>query len=378
MWQAIPRGVPTGVNAASTEAVSRIGSSVDVQAVSRRYGRVVVLDQLSLCIQPGEFLTLLGPSGSGKTTLLGMMAGFVPVDEGAILVDGQPVQNLAAHKRGFGMVFQNYALFPHMTVAQNIGFPMRMAGKDRALTEQRIREVLDILRLADHAHKLPTQLSGGQQQRVAIGRAIAMRPRVVLMDEPLSALDRRLRESTLVEIRELHRQLGMTIVFVTHDQGEALALSDRIAVLDGGRIVQLGTPAQLYRQPANHFVAKFVGESNLLDVEVVGRQGQVARVRDPSGQEWLAPVAGAGLSQGPAKLMVRPERIRLVPAGTPGACRARVTDAVFLGEILRVDARLAGGAQVQVRMLDGTHATAPAVGDEVHLAWQGDDTWVLA
>jgi putative spermidine/putrescine transport system ATP-binding protein len=362
----------------STEATSRIGSSVDVQDVVGRYGRVVVLDKLSLSIRPGEFLTLLGPSGSGKTTLLGMIAGFLPVSEGRILVDGKPVQDVAAHKRGFGMVFQNYALFPHMTVTQNIAFPMRMAGMDRASTAKRVDEVLQILRLGDHALKLPSQLSGGQQQRVAIGRAIVLRPRVVLMDEPLSALDRRLRESTLVEIRELHRQLGMTIVFVTHDQSEALALSDRIAVLDAGRIVQLGTPAELYRKPADNFVARFVGESNLLDVEVVERRGEIARVRDAAGFEFEAGIASRSIERGPAKLLVRPERVGFVDAQTPGALPARVTDAVFLGEILRIDLRMASGAHVQLRTLDGVHAHVPAIGDEVHVKWPQADAWVLA
>jgi putative spermidine/putrescine transport system ATP-binding protein len=377
MLQAV-HAIDTGPRAAVPEAALRIGSSVDVHEVTRRYGRAVVLDKLSLSIRPGEFLTLLGPSGSGKTTLLGMIAGFVSVDDGRILVDGTPVQDVPAHKRGFGMVFQNYALFPHMTVEQNIGFPMRMGGMDRESTRRRVQEVLEILRLVEHAQKLPTQLSGGQQQRVAIGRAIVLRPRVVLMDEPLSALDRRLRESTLVEIRELHRQLGMTIVFVTHDQGEALALSDRIAVLDGGRIVQLGTPAELYRKPASHFVARFVGESNLLDVQVVERRGDVARVRDAAGFEFEAGVAGPAIERGAAKLLVRPERVNFVAAGTAGALPARVTDAVFLGEILRVDVRLASGAHVQVRALDGAHANVPRIGDEVHLTWQQADSWVIA
>jgi putative spermidine/putrescine transport system ATP-binding protein len=369
--EAAPRG-------AAGDAALRIGSSLDVQDVVGRYGRAVILDKLSLSIRPGEFLTLLGPSGSGKSTLLAMIAGFMPVDEGRILVDGKPVQDVPAHKRGFGMVFQNYALFPHMTVTQNVAFPMHMAGVDRPSISRRVDEVLQILRLGDHAHKLPTQLSGGQQQRVAIGRAIALRPRVVLMDEPLSALDRRLRESTLVEIRELHRQLGMTIVFVTHDQGEALALSDRIAVLDAGRIVQLGTPAQLYREPANHFVAKFVGESNLLDVEVIERRGELARVRDAAGFEFEAGVATPSIGRGPAKLLVRPERVSLVSPQTPGALPAHVTDAVFLGEILRVDLRLASGAHLQMRTLDGAHARVPSIGDEVHVAWAQADTWVLA
>ncbi|WP_198155133.1 ABC transporter ATP-binding protein [Candidatus Burkholderia verschuerenii] len=300
-------------NQVAQGAAQLIGSRIDVRTVTRQFGRVTVLDKLSLSIEPGEFLTLLGPSGSGKTTLLGMIAGYQTVDGGDILVDGAPVQGVPAHKRGFGMVFQNYALFPHMTVAQNVAFPLRMAGLDRASSDARVSEVLNTLRLGEHASKLPAQLSGGQQQRVAIGRAIVTRPRVVLMDEPLSALDRRLRESTLVEIRELHRTLGMTVIFVTHDQSEALALSDRIAVLDAGRIVQLGTPSELYRRPASRFVASFVGESNLLDVNVVETRGASATVQIDGGYRFDVALAGRKASGGPAVVLVRPERIAIVP-----------------------------------------------------------------
>jgi putative spermidine/putrescine transport system ATP-binding protein len=367
----------TATLSAAHESTHRIGSRIDVQGVTRTFGRTTVLDKLSLSIEPGEFLTLLGPSGSGKTTLLGMIAGFQPVDAGEIHVDGKPIQNVPAHQRGFGMVFQNYALFPHMTVAQNIAFPLRMSGVGRGASDKRVAEVLEILRLSDHAQKLPTQLSGGQQQRVAIGRAIVKRPKVVLMDEPLSALDRRLRESTLVEIRELHRTLGMTIIFVTHDQGEALALSDRIAVLDAGRIVQLGTPAELYRRPANKFVAGFVGESNLIDVEVLECGGLTAVVQDGAGYRFDVALDGSPLPHGPAHVLVRPERVQIVPAGTPRALKAAVVDAVFLGEILRIDIRLASGAMLQIRSMDRDHHSTPRIGDEIHVAWSASDCWVI-
>jgi putative spermidine/putrescine transport system ATP-binding protein len=356
-----------------------IGSRIAIRGLSRRFGRFTAVDNVDLRIEPGEFVTLLGPSGSGKTTLLGAIAGFAAVDEGDILVDGRSVRGVAPHKRGFGMVFQHYALFPHMTVAQNVGFPLRMAGLGRAESARRIGETLELLHLGEYAQRLPAQLSGGQQQRVAIARAIVRRPPVVLMDEPLSALDRRLREAIQIEIRALHRTLGTTIVFVTHDQGEALALSDRIAVLDKGRIVQLGTPGALYRQPGNEFVARFVGESNLLDARVLRSHGDAVVLQADDTHSFEARHAGTPPAAGQrVKVLVRPERVALVAPGTVGALAATVESTVFLGEILRIDAVLPGGAKVQVRCLDPRDARLPAAGELVHLAWQAGDAWVLA
>jgi putative spermidine/putrescine transport system ATP-binding protein len=371
---------PASVRGAA--AASSIGSRIAIRGLSRRFGRFTAVDNVSLQIEPGEFVTLLGPSGSGKTTLLGAIAGFAAVDEGDIWVDGRSVRGVPPHKRGFGMVFQHYALFPHMTVAQNVGFPLRMAGLGRAESTRRIGETLELLHLGEYAGRLPAQLSGGQQQRVAIARAIVRRPPVVLMDEPLSALDRRLREAIQIEIRALHRTLGTTIVFVTHDQGEALALSDRIAVLDKGRIVQVGTPGALYRQPGNEFVARFVGESNVLDARVLRVEGGAAVLQVDQGQAFEARHAGAPLAPGQqVKVLVRPERIALVAAGTSnasGALTATVESTVFLGEISRIDAVLPGGGRLQVRGLDPRDGRLPAIGDTVHLAWQAGDAWVLA
>jgi putative spermidine/putrescine transport system ATP-binding protein len=371
---------PASVRGAASS--SSIGSRIAIRGLSRRFGRFTAVDNVSLQIEPGEFVTLLGPSGSGKTTLLGAIAGFAAVDEGDIWVDGRSVRGVPPHKRGFGMVFQHYALFPHMTVAQNVGFPLRMAGLGRAESTRRIGETLELLHLGEYAGRLPAQLSGGQQQRVAIARAIVRRPPVVLMDEPLSALDRRLREAIQIEIRALHRTLGTTIVFVTHDQGEALALSDRIAVLDKGRIVQVGTPGALYRQPGNEFVARFVGESNVLDARVLRVEGGAAVLQVDQGQAFEARHAGAPLAPGQqVKVLVRPERIALVAAGTSnasGALTATVESTVFLGEISRIDAVLTGGGKLQVRGLDPRDGRLPAIGDTVHLAWQAGDAWVLA
>ncbi len=360
------------------------GSRIAIRQVSRRFGPVVAVDGIDLTIEPGEFLTLLGPSGSGKTTLLAAIAGLEPVDEGDILVDGRSVRDLPPHRRGFGMVFQHYGLFPHMTVAQNVAFPLRMAGLGRTQSDLRVAETLGLLHIEAFTDRLPGELSGGQQQRVAIARAIVRRPRVVLMDEPLSALDRRLREAIQIEIRALHRVLGTTVVFVTHDQGEALALSDRVAVLDRGRVVQLGTPAELYRRPATEFVARFVGESNLLESTVLGVHGEAVQLQTRSGHAFLAEgpsATGASVrevrSGQTVQVLVRPERITLAPAGTTSTLPGTVRSTVFLGEILRLDVALDTGERLQVRLLDPIDSMRPAAGARVQLAWQPRDAWIV-
>ncbi|WP_019996800.1 ABC transporter ATP-binding protein [Aureimonas ureilytica] len=354
-----------------------IGSSIAVRDVVKTYGSFRAADNISLDVQPGEFITLLGPSGSGKTTLLNLVAGFQKINGGEILVDGRPIHNVPTHRRGFGMVFQSYALFPNMTVTQNVAFPMRMAGLDRQTTERRVAETLEMMRLSEHAAKLPTQMSGGQQQRVAIARAIVMRPKVVLMDEPLSALDRRLRESIQIELRDLHQRLGSTILFVTHDQGEALTMSDRIAVLDGGRIVQVGNPVDIYRHPANRFVASFVGESNLIDAEIMQKRGSTMTLRTRGGYVFAAESA-SGIDVGRATVLVRPERIVVGDAPLANTMPVTVTSALFLGEILRIEARTASGETLLIRSADGADRRLPSVGETLHVGWRAEDCWVLA
>jgi putative spermidine/putrescine transport system ATP-binding protein len=354
-----------------------IGSSIAVRDAVKRYGNFSAVDRISLDIEPGEFITLLGPSGSGKTTLLNLLAGFQQLDDGRILVDGKPVQDVPTHKRGFGMVFQSYALFPNMTVTQNVAFPLRMAGVDRSTTDRRVAETLEIMRLSEHAAKSPSQMSGGQQQRVAIARAIVMRPKVVLMDEPLSALDRRLRESIQIEIRDLHQTIGSTVLFVTHDQGEALTMSDRIAVMDAGKIVQIGRPLEIYRHPTNRFVASFVGESNLLDVEVLQKRGTTITVKSRAGYVFNAESRDT-VEQSKATVLVRPERI--VVSNEPAAKSApvTVTSAIFLGEILRIQAQMSGGDVLLIRCTDTASRPLPAVGDRLHVSWDAEDCWVLS
>jgi putative spermidine/putrescine transport system ATP-binding protein len=354
-----------------------IGSGIAIRDVVKSYGAFRAADEVSLDIEPGEFITLLGPSGSGKTTLLNLIAGFQRLDEGEILVDGRAIHDVPTHRRGFGMVFQSYALFPNMTVTQNVAFPLRMAGMDRATAERRVAETLEMMRLSEHAAKSPSQMSGGQQQRVAIARAIVLRPKVVLMDEPLSALDRRLRESIQIEIRQLHRTLGSTILFVTHDQGEALTMSDRIAVMDAGKIIQVGTPTEIYRHPRDRFVASFVGESNLIEAEVVQKRGTTMTLRNGAGYVFSAESRDA-IDVGRATVLVRPERIAISDAAGPNSIPAVVTSALFLGEILRIEARMEGGETLLIRCTDMAGRPLPAIGDRLHVSWGAEDCWVLS
>ena len=254
------------------------GAAVVLERLHKSFGPVIAVEDLDLAIEPGEFITLLGPSGSGKTTTLMMIAGFDYPTSGEIYIDGQPIVGVPPHRRDLGMVFQNYALFPHMTVAENIGFALKQRRVSKAETARSVAESLEIVRLRGYEGRYPRQLSGGQQQRVALARAIIFKPRALLMDEPLSALDKQLREELQLEIKRLHRQLGITFIYVTHDQREALILSDRVAVMNAGRIEQVGSPSDLYDRPANRFVASFVGESNFLAGTVVATENGVATV----------------------------------------------------------------------------------------------------
>lgn len=368
-------GAPASQSGGASER-QVIGSRIAVRDAEKRYGQFHAVNRINLDIEPGEFITLLGPSGSGKTTLLNLLAGFQSLDGGEILVDGRPVHNVPTHKRGFGMVFQSYALFPNMTVTQNVAFPLRMAGVDRATTERRVAETLEIMRLSDHANKSPSEMSGGQQQRVAIARAIVMRPKVVLMDEPLSALDRRLRELIQIEIRDLHQAIGSTILFVTHDQGEALTMSDRIAVLDAGKIVQIGRPLDIYRHPSNRFVASFVGESNLIEAEIMQKRGTTVTLKNRAGYVFDAESRDA-IDVGRVTVLVRPERIAIANEPTASSTPVTVMSAIFLGEILRIEAQMDGGDTLLIRCTDTARRPLPDVGDRLHVSWGPEDCWVL-
>jgi putative spermidine/putrescine transport system ATP-binding protein len=339
-------------------------------------GTAAVRD-LDLDVARGEFLTLLGPSGSGKTTTLMMLAGFERPSSGEILVEGEDISRTPAHKRALGMVFQNYALFPHMTVAQNLAFPLQVRHMPRAEIATRVKRALEMVRLEGLGRRRPGQLSGGQQQRVAVARALVFEPKAVLMDEPLGALDKSLREQLQYEIKRIHRELGVTIIYVTHDQGEALTMSDRIAVFNKGRVEQCGAPGDLYDRPANLFVAGFVGENNFISAETSGTPGETVKASSLAGA-MTATNAGAG--PGPCILAVRPERIVLRPPVSDSATRlsATVAERYFAGDHVRLVVRLASGETVAVKTSRIDAQNLPEPGAAVTIGWRTGDAYAFA
>jgi putative spermidine/putrescine transport system ATP-binding protein len=346
------------------------------------------VDDLNLHIQAGEFLTLLGPSGSGKTTTLMLLAGFERPTSGHIRLDGKPIEALPPHKRNMGVVFQSYSLFPHMTVAQNVAFPLsvRKVVADEART--RVAAALAKVHLRDLSQRRPQQLSGGQQQRVALARALVFEPRLVLMDEPLSALDKKLREEMQLEIRRLHRELGVTMVYVTHDQHEAMTLSDRVAVFNQGRVEQLATPKLLYDAPANPFVAGFLGDNNMIDAAVEsGSAGAAVQLRAADGSALRAR-GGPSFGQqrgAAATLCVRPEALRIAgDARTSQAenrLRATLVDAIHQGDHWRLVMQLHGAASAATQWFAKVNASALppglAPGQDVDLAFRAEDAWAF-
>jgi putative spermidine/putrescine transport system ATP-binding protein len=341
---------------------------VTFEGVSKSYdGRTLVVDGLDLALARGEFLTLLGPSGSGKTTTLMMLAGFEDPTSGTITLDGRRIDNVPAHKRGIGMVFQNYALFPHMTVAQNLAFPLEMHGVPKSDIEPRIRRALDMVRLPQLRDRKPAQLSGGQQQRVALARALVYGAKLVLMDEPLGALDKQLREQMQLEIKHLHDDLGVTIVYVTHDQSEALTMSDRIAVFHQGRIQQLAEPSELYERPANAFVASFIGESNRFDGTLVTRDGSACRVRLADGTEVDASVS-ADLAPGAAVVLsLRPEHVMIGAHDAANVLPAQMLEVIYLGDHCKLRMRVAG-SEAFVAKVPASGVTWSR-GDALRVSW---------
>lgn len=307
--------------------------------ISKNYGEVKVIENLDLDIQRGEFISLLGPSGSGKTTLLMLLAGFESQSSGKIWLNQQTIQDIPAYRRNIGVVFQNYALFPHMSVGDNIAFPLKMRGMSKADIRRKVDQALDMVQLLPMRERKPAQLSGGQQQRVALARALVFEPEVVLMDEPLGALDKQLRERMQLDIRELHKRLGLTIVFVTHDQQEALTMSDRIAVFNRGRIEQIGTPREIYDHPRTRFVAEFIGETNLLEGRVAAVNGDKARVRLAGGGELTVLQHEPLVPDQPVLISIRPGRIMLAEtaSGADNSMVCGVRDSVYMGDHLRIE-----------------------------------------
>jgi len=356
------------------------GASVDLVGIEKRFETVGAVRGISLNVGAGEFLTLLGPSGSGKTTTLMMIAGFETPSGGDISIDGQSIVRLPPHKRNIGMVFQNYALFPHLTVAENIGFPLRQRNVNRESRARLVAESLELVRLPGYQARYPRQLSGGQQQRVALARAIVFRPRLLLMDEPLGALDKQLRESLQLEMRRLHADLGITFIYVTHDQEEALTMSDRIAVMNEGRIAQIGTPEDLYDRPIDRFVASFIGESNFFPCVVRGVEKGV--VAADCGGTALRAVTGASWSAGDTvTLTIRPERVRFADmhtgAGQSNRIWATVTETVFAGERRRYSCRCDSGVSIVVKEPSSATTSRRVEGERVELAWSANDTAIV-
>jgi spermidine/putrescine ABC transporter ATP-binding subunit len=352
------------------------GATITLSALSKRYGAAIAVADASFKVGPGEFVSLLGPSGSGKTTILMMVAGFVAPDRGSVALDGNDITHLAPYRRNIGMVHQSYALFPHMSVQRNVAFPLRMRGIARREIAQRVAQALELVQLRGFEQRLPAQLSGGQQQRVALARALVFAPPLLLMDEPLGALDKKLRVDLQVEIKRIQREIGSTMLYVTHDQEEALSMSDRIVVMNHGRIEQIDTPGRMYEQPNSRFVADFLGTSNFIAVTIVAI-GEMAVVRTESGLNLETAQPAAGRIGDKLVLSLRPERVRLLEAGASQAlARGTVAEASFFGNAQRYVIRLQGGESLV--------ATRPSLGEpmvppgaQVGVSWGRGDLWII-
>ena len=349
----------------------RSGAEVRLQDLTKTFGAVVAVRDVSLTVPAGSFFTLLGPSGSGKTTTLMMVAGFVYPTRGEVFVNGGPVAGLPPQKRDLGMVFQSYAVFPHLTVYQNIAFPLEVRKVSSAVIRQRVGEALELVRLEGYDRRLPRQLSGGEQQRVALARALVFQPRVLLMDEPLGALDRKLRAHMQLELKRIQRAVHVTVIYVTHDQEEALTMSDAVAVMRGGRVEQLGSPADLYEAPVSPFVADFVGESNFIDGTVVSVTGPRALVRTDAGLEfWGTPVASLAAGQR-VTAAIRPEKLAADEAPSADLNRGKgvVAEVVYLGDATRYRVTLGATVTVTVKVQNRMVSRQYAVGDPIELLW---------
>jgi spermidine/putrescine ABC transporter ATP-binding subunit len=371
----------------SGEALARVGATpgLDLHGerlrlvnLTKQFGSVVAADDVSLEVEAGEFLTLLGPSGSGKTTILNLVAGFEQPSAGEILVGDRPLTNVPPNRRNIGMVFQDYALFPHMTVFENVAFPLRLRRMPEPEIRRRVAEILEVVRLTGYGHRTPRQLSGGEQQRIALARSLVFHPPLLLMDEPLGALDKNLRESMQMELRHLHRRFGITVLFVTHDQEEAMTMSDRIAVISHGRLQQVGRPEELYESPANEFVANFIGESNLLQGVVTAAAGARLHIRTAGGSDLV--VAGEGRQVGDRLLvMMRPEALRLSldGGGAESVLPGVIEEVIYLGGFRRYSIRLNPQEAVTVKLSSPSGIGELAPGTRVHVVLEPKAARVL-
>lgn len=360
------------------------GSSGDIlvrfSGVQKTYnGESLVVKDLNLSIAKGEFVTLLGPSGSGKTTCLMMLAGFEVPTTGDIYLGEQRLNTVPPHKRNIGMVFQNYALFPHMTVEENLHFPLNARKIPKAEAKKRVAKILDTIQLNEFAKRHPNQLSGGQQQRVALARALVFEPQLVLMDEPLGALDKQLREQMQLEIKHLHEQLGITVVFVTHDQSEALTMSDRVAVFNDGVIQQIDTPQNLYENPVNAFIAQFIGENNTLAGRIKEVDGEFCKVGFGEGLTTRARLVNVHEKGAPTSLSIRPERVHLNGAAQslPNKVTGIIKEFIYLGDHVRVRCSVADNNNFMARVPVTQFCPTLKVGAEITLGWRDEDVRAL-
>lgn len=343
-------------------------------------GETLVVKDLNLSIGKGEFLTMLGPSGSGKTTCLMMLAGFETATHGEIRLGGRNINMVPPHKRGIGMVFQNYALFPHMSVAENLAFPLEVRGMGKSDREAKVMRALDMVQMGSFANRRPAQLSGGQQQRIALARALVFDPELVLMDEPLGALDKQLREHMQFEIKALHERLGITVVYVTHDQGEALTMSDRVAVFNDGRIQQLAPPDELYERPKNSFVAQFIGENNKLPGVVEDLDGDKCTVRLATGELIDATPVNIRKQGQETLVSIRPERIEFKPEMMPPGAHmisAEVLEVIYMGDIFRTRMRVAGTEDFVMKSRNTLGQTKLHPGETIKIGWHPQDARAL-
>lgn len=361
--------------------VSNLDAFVEFERVQKSYdGENLVVKDLNLSMPKGEFLTMLGPSGSGKTTCLMMLAGFETATHGDIRLGGTSINNIPPHKRGIGMVFQNYALFPHMTIAENLSFPLEVRKMGRSDRETKVMRALDMVEMGAFGGRRPSQLSGGQQQRIALARALVFEPELVLMDEPLGALDKQLREKMQFEITHLAHRLGITVVYVTHDQTEALTMSDRVAVFEDGRIQQLDPPDKLYEEPQNSFVAQFIGENNTLEGVVKEIKGGTALVQLDNGDLIDAKPVNVSKAGERTRVSIRPERVEFnrdrMPEGAH-TLKAEVMEFIYMGDIFRTRLRVAGKDDFFVKTRNAPDQVRLTPGQEIEIGWLAEDCRAL-
>ena len=355
-------------------------SFVKFEKVDKSYdGEILVVEDLNVDIPKGEFLTMLGPSGSGKTTTLMMLAGFETPTSGEIYLDGEAISSIPPYKRGIGMVFQNYALFPHMTVNENLSFPLEVRKINKSEIKDKVEKALSMVELQDFGNRMPMQLSGGQQQRVALARALVFEPRLVLMDEPLGALDKKLREQMQYEIKHIHANIGITVVYVTHDQNEALTMSNRIAVFNDGKIQQISTPDILYEKPECAFVAQFIGENNQLKGKVKSINGNTCVVKTDKGEEIKSLKVNVGAVGDGSTVSLRPERVEINSSDTnfENSFNGTVKELIYLGDHIRTRVEVCGNDQFIVKVPNSYKGANLKEGTSVKLSWKANDSRAL-